>query len=88
MKVKQAMDAEKGQLSCRHFIMSLDAVFRFMPYAIAKLAVLKCYCNPLFQLSPSTYKNEMTLSVAFHGTQNDQNKIRCFLEKIDKELSV
>lgn len=43
--------------------------------------------SPLFQLALSTFQNEVTLSVAFHGTQADREKIGRFLESIDEELS-
>lgn len=42
--------------------------------------------NPLFQLALSTFDNEVTFSVAFHGTQADQKKIGLFLKILDKEL--
>jgi NRPS condensation-like uncharacterized protein len=42
--------------------------------------------NPLFQLALSTFRDEVTLSVAFHGTHSDQDKIRSFLKMIDEEL--
>ena len=43
------------------------------------------YC-PLFQLALSTFRDEVTLSAAFHGTQADQEKISRFLKSIDDEL--
>lgn len=42
--------------------------------------------SPLFQLALSTFQDEVTLSVAFHGTRADQEKIGHFLELIDTEL--
>lgn len=42
--------------------------------------------SPLFQLALSTFEDEVTLSVAFHGTKRDREKIGRFLEAIDKEL--
>lgn len=121
LKVKSVMDAEKRQVSCLHMIMLVDAVFRFLPYALCKKVVLKAYRNPplamsnigvldqnrlafdhipvksaymtgsvkykpYFQLAVSTFRDEPTLSVAFHGTQTDQIKIKQFLYKIDREL--
>jgi NRPS condensation-like uncharacterized protein len=44
--------------------------------------------KPYFQLALSTFRNELTLSVAFHGTQADQTKIEQFLEAVDRELPV
>jgi NRPS condensation-like uncharacterized protein len=41
---------------------------------------------PYFQLALSTFDNEVTFSVNFHGTQADKEKITLFLEKLDKEL--
>lgn len=43
--------------------------------------------NPFFQLALSTFKDEVTMSVAFHGTQADQDDIRQFLKRVDEELS-
>ncbi len=42
--------------------------------------------RPYFQLAISTFRNELTLSAAFHGTRKDQEKIRRFLEAVDREL--
>lgn len=42
--------------------------------------------SPLFQLALSTFKDEVTLSAAFHGTKSDREKLGHFLEAIDKGL--
>ncbi len=43
--------------------------------------------RPYFQLAVSTFDEQITLSVAFHGTQADQEKIQNLLKELDKELS-
>lgn len=42
--------------------------------------------SPFFQLALSTFKNQVTLSAAFHGTERDKGKIKHFLAAIDHEL--
>jgi len=42
--------------------------------------------NPSLLLSLSTYDDAVTLSVCFHGTQGDREKIRALLERIEGEL--
>lgn len=42
--------------------------------------------HPLFQLALSTFRDDVTFSVAFHGTQADREKIERFLQIIDDEL--
>ena len=121
IKVKQAMDIEKSNVSSLHLIMLLEGIFRIMPYKISKFMVLKGYhnppfamsnigiidharltfdniqiksafmtgsikYNPYFQLALSTFKGELTLSVAFHGTLADKEKIDDFLSTVDETL--
>lgn len=42
--------------------------------------------QPFFQLALSTFHNEVTLSVAFHGTRADKEKIEGFLRSVDAAL--
>ncbi len=42
--------------------------------------------KPYFQLALSTFGNELTLSVAFHGTRADRERVEHFLRAIDREL--
>ena len=51
IQVKQAMDAEKKQMSCIHLIMLLETVFHFLPYPLVKQVVLKKYRNPPLAMS-------------------------------------
>lgn len=44
--------------------------------------------KPYFQLALSTFGNELTLSVAFHGTCADREKIERFLKAVDCELPI
>lgn len=43
--------------------------------------------KPYFQVAVTTFNDEMTLSVNFHGTENDKVQIRRFLEAFEEELS-
>ena len=42
--------------------------------------------SPYFQLAVSTYRNEVTLSTAFHGTPEDRTAIERFLCMVEEEL--
>lgn len=43
--------------------------------------------KPFFQLALSTFEDQITFSVGFHGTQADKEKIEAFLKRLDKELA-
>jgi NRPS condensation-like uncharacterized protein len=42
--------------------------------------------KPYFQLALTTFDDEVTFSINFHGTQQDKQRIQSFLLKLDKEL--
>ena len=42
--------------------------------------------NPYLQLAVSTYRNKITLSIAFHGTPEDRAAIEHFLSQVEHEL--
>jgi NRPS condensation-like uncharacterized protein len=44
--------------------------------------------SPLLQLALSTFDDQITFSVAFHGTLADKGKIQEFLMEIDNELYI
>jgi NRPS condensation-like uncharacterized protein len=41
---------------------------------------------PYFQLAVSTFDNEVTFSINFHGTQSDRRKISLFCDEFNREL--
>lgn len=43
--------------------------------------------NPYFQLGPTTFSDELSLSINFYGTHADRIKINSFLVELKKELS-
>jgi NRPS condensation-like uncharacterized protein len=42
--------------------------------------------KPYFQIGVTTFKQSMTLTVNFHGTPNDEQEIKDFLQLLDEEL--
>jgi len=42
--------------------------------------------KPYFQIGVTTFKQCMTLTVNFHGTPNDEQEIKDFLQLMDEEL--
>jgi NRPS condensation-like uncharacterized protein len=74
------------------FAMSNIGIIEHSRLSFAGLHVTAAYMtgsikyNPYIQLAVSTFDDEPTLSVAFHGTQNDRQKIEQLLEETDNAL--
>ena len=121
IKVKQAMDADKGRMGSVHGIAMIEAIFGLLPYATAMKFMAGIFINPsialtnigiidkerlsfgdvevtqafitgsikykpYFQVALSSFGDELTFSINFHGTDADKERIERFLWTLDEEL--
>jgi NRPS condensation-like uncharacterized protein len=121
IKVKQAMDADKGRMGSVHGVAVIEAIFGLLPYATAMRLMSHRFINPsialtnigiidkerlyfgdidvtqafitgsikykpYFQVALSSFDDELTFTINFHGTDADKERIGQFLRTLDGEL--